>query len=73
MYKIEKNIPIPPEGYTRRGPYPFARMEVGDSFLVPFADMITVRCAAGNYAKKYGAVFWTRFIEGQGVRVWRKV
>lgn len=35
MYKIEKNIPIRFKGISI---YPFEKMEVGDSFAIPFTN-----------------------------------
>ena len=36
-YEIQKNVPVPDRKHWREK-YPFARMEVGDSFLVPIAE-----------------------------------
>lgn len=41
MYEIEKNIPIPTDrhrGGRGKPIYPFAKMEVGDSFFVPLPE-----------------------------------
>lgn len=37
-YKIEKKVPIPTQKGRRRGTskYPFAEMNVGDSFTIPY-------------------------------------
>ena len=44
---IEKNIPIPGGLAYRTLPYPFAGMEVGDSFSIPLsADQIRIRSKA---------------------------
>jgi hypothetical protein len=73
MIKIEKNIPLPPKE-TRQTKYPYARMEVGDSFFV-----------AQTQASKdsvYSSIQWAqrklrfKFIvradnDNAGVRVWR--
>lgn len=80
MYKLEKNVPIPPKASSRQGKYPFEQMEPGDSFFTPSKSPVdTQRLLAGlgNYwAKRRGAE--TQFItrrreEGgvPGVRVWR--
>ena len=56
--------------------YPFSKMEVGDSFLVPLDGSSThevqSRLAAngGYWAKKLGVKFATRAVD-EGVRVWR--
>jgi hypothetical protein len=40
MFTIDKNVPPPPNARDGRGgrpsKYPFASMEIGDSFLVPY-------------------------------------
>ena len=67
MYKIEKNIPIP------NIKYPFAELEIGDSFYVEGGRNVTsaVRVAAFTFAKKTNTSFVTRTVEN-GVRIWRK-
>lgn len=70
--KIEKNVPIPKSHQGRRSAYPFASMQLGDSFLVRCRtprDMNRVRSAAAIYAGKTGAKFKTRSVDG-GIRVW---
>lgn len=73
MYVIEKNIPVPPGNHSK---YPFAKMEVGDSFLVksegkePKNLISSIRQASYNCTKKSGMKFRAR-IEGENVRVWR--
>ena len=76
---IEKNIPISPDGrggarYTK---YPFAKMEVGDSFQVEF---VKKKCAppASSCAYLYGKRTKTKWtsrvtkVDGKHfVRVWR--
>jgi len=71
MHEINKNVPIPPPS---RGPgasskYPFAKMEVGDSFLADVSPS-KVSSSARAWAKRKGGRFVTR-IEGDHVRVWR--
>lgn len=71
MYKIQKNIPIPakkPQG--RKQVYPFARMEVGDSFVVPLSKSKSLASSINKYAKSLGMKF-TRRVLGKEVRVWR--
>lgn len=71
--KIEKNLPIPSSVVGRPAIYPWADMEIGDSFLaMPDGGKTSLTsklstCAAhafgkGNYATRK---------EGDGVRVWR--
>lgn len=70
MFKIEKKIPLP----TRRtviSQYPWADMEVGDSFLVPDKKVKTVYVTVSKANKKYPPKhFISRAVKG-GVRVWR--
>jgi hypothetical protein len=62
--KIEKNIPLPIK-------YPFAQMEVGDSFLLPEGMK---RNAASVAAMRYGNPLGRRFTirkTPEGFRCWR--
>jgi hypothetical protein len=78
MYKIEKGVPIPkrPYGVAALSAYPLAKMEVGDSFFVPFAgeDPPIVRqrlnFALWGGTRKMKMRFATRGTE-DGFRVWR--
>lgn len=67
MYKIEKNIPYPVRGLKTK--YPFAQMEIGDSFVAT-AHRNSVAVAAIRYGKKTGARF-TVSTHGGVVRCWR--
>ncbi len=68
MITIEKGIPVP-ENAKSAAAYPFATMEVGDSFLAPKK---TGSSAAMCVAKKTLAPkdFVSRVVEG-GRRIWR--
>lgn len=71
--KIDKDVPIPasdPGGRPEK--YPWQKMEVGDSFLIPLESMkhksaINLAYQAGQ---RTGRKFSGRRIEG-GTRVWR--
>lgn len=77
-FNIEKNIPLPRK--TKRGviSYPFDKMDVGDSFLVPYKERLksTLASQVHSNAKSYvlrsklNWVFSTRQ-EEDGVRIWR--
>lgn len=77
MYEIEKGVPIPE--LTRRGKsgskYPFAKMEVGDSFFIDTeSSEITFkgfRPTVYRYAKILNCKFTIRKVDGR-FRVWRK-
>jgi hypothetical protein len=74
MYEIEKNIPVPPP--RSRSTYPFADMEIDDSFFVPCEpDAVRnterrVSASAAQYGRRHSTKYATRR-EEDGVRVWR--
>lgn len=63
--KIEKGVPIP----DRRGKYPWADMDVGDSFFVATDKVENFR--RNVYGKNRNGKKFTARAEGNGVRVWR--
>ena len=80
-FKIEKNIPVPEKNRIgrKRKPhkYPYANMEVGDSFLVPFEEgkdhtklYVSMWGGANHFGKNFGGKFLVRKVE-DGIRVWR--
>lgn len=74
MYKIEKNVPLP----RPSSDYPFLKMAVDDSFLVPFEGKskehirvkITQAVIKFNRGKKE-KIKVTTATDAKGVRVWR--
>ena len=71
-FKIEKGVPLPP---SRRGRtlYPWADMEVGDSFVAgPYSTKFqnNVTTSAALQRRKHGRSFATRK-DGDNLRVWR--
>lgn len=67
MIKIEKGVPVA----DARVKYPFADMEVGDSFWIGgLQDPNAPRGAAFRWGSNHGVSFKTRK-EKDGVRVWR--
>lgn len=68
MTEIDKNTPLPPSGTK----YPFADMDIGDSFLCNDRSCVQIASAAYKWAKAKGngAKFTCRTVEG-GVRCWR--
>lgn len=69
--KIDKGVPIP-NGSGGYSVYPWAEMEVGDSFFAPVPGLSGSIAGA---ARKYGWKFRTQTtVENgiKGVRVWRK-
>lgn len=65
-YEIQKDIPPPSGG----GGYPFAEMEVGDSFFAADKNANQLQNAASHWRKRMGWKFKTR-TEGEGARIWR--
>lgn len=71
--EVEKGVPTP----VGRTGYPFASMEVGDSFRVEAESdddkrkaATSIGASARNFCKKHKAKFTTRRTE-DGVRCWR--
>ncbi len=73
-FKIDKDVPMPP--HKRENIYPWADMEVADSFYVPIDDqgidkLQNAMISISKYQqRKRGTKYATRR-EGEGVRVWR--
>lgn len=65
-YVIEKNVPLP----SRANKWPFARMEVGDSVVIPAAEAHRGRSASQAIERSKGWKFATRRESG-GLRIWR--
>ena len=62
---IDKGIPMPKR-------YPFAEMDVGDSFAVPATiHRTTVSIAAKRFGDKHGVKFATRKLPDGTLRCWR--
>jgi hypothetical protein len=79
MIEIENDIPIPPKTPKagRKGAYPFAELEVGQSFFVPAPPgktnrqlQMAISGSAQHITKKTGHRFTSRTVDG-GIRVWR--
>ena len=71
MITAEKNIPIPETKY-RKSKYPFATMEVGESFAVPgYTRELHQRMSGTSYQYRCGYKKFTIRRDGDSVRVWR--
>lgn len=68
MFKIDKNIPVPPSGGGRKPIYPFGKMKVGDSISVPKKKFHRARHNAYMFARKNKRKFVARTSE---LRIWR--
>ena len=68
MYKIDKNIPLP----KRIAKYPFADMDVGDSFFAKDKSCGTLYAASIKF-RRDNKLDWKFTIqpEGTGARIWR--
>lgn len=67
--QIESNIPVTPR---TRAEYPFAQMQVGDSFLLETAeDGKRAAVAARHFGKRHNVSFVRRTQPGGQVRIWR--
>jgi len=71
VFVIEKNIELPPKRHAR-GPgraciYPFAHMQVGDSFVTDRKGAVQ---AARSWGKRREIKFSARKVQG-GTRIWR--
>ena len=64
--EVEKSVPLP-EGKKR---YPYASMDIGDSFFVGDGKLQVVCNANYRASKRLGIQFIARK-EPEGVRVWR--
>jgi hypothetical protein len=71
MYEIEKGIPVPIDGEMRARKYPFATMEIGDSFYVGSEKTLAVVQSATYAAQKALQRSFRARREGEGTRVWR--
>lgn len=70
MFEIEKDCPIPPRTGTVTK-YPFAGMEVGDSFYIPpEISRNTISSNAYSWGRRNNMTFSIRK-EGEGLRCWR--
>ena len=71
MIAIQRNIPIPQA--ERKMLYPFAAMEVGDSFAVDGDKKVcaTVSAAVYKYKRENPGKKFTVRTSDAGIRVWR--
>ncbi|MDE2096383.1 MAG: hypothetical protein KGL39_03990 [Patescibacteria group bacterium] len=84
-FKIDKGIPVPPDGHGGRikgtSKYPFVDMKIDDSFFVPDAKQNSLHTIAASWGKRLGRKFITRKVTEPvtnqpgvtvtGIRVWR--
>lgn len=71
-YKIEKNVDKPKR--HQRAKYPFAEMELDDSFEFPVSEIRRVQNAAAEHSRRHAHLkvkFSTRTISDKKGRCWR--
>lgn len=66
QFKIEKGVPLPP-GTHGNAKYPFPKMEIGDSVVIP----AVARSAARVWGQRHDRKFMSRAERPGFVRVWR--
>lgn len=69
IIKIDKNVDIP---LLERGRYPWAEMEIGDSFFIEGASQQQLSSSAHGWSLRRGAKIKFRTKkEKNGARIWR--
>ena len=68
---IDKDVPLPPDEPRREPKYPFAKMEVGDSFYAYGVTRGSLTSAAKYAGAKLGFTFICRADGEDGARCWR--
>ena len=74
MYDISTNIPHQTADSTRYSRYPFAKLEVGHSFLVPVTtarEILSARASTTYAQKRLGIKLATKMTD-EGLRIWRR-
>lgn len=72
-FKIEKHIPLPPKAASSIKKYPFEKLKVGDSFLVPMEDgksPSVLFSSISQARKRLNINLFSAKVKG-GRRVWR--
>ena len=68
--QIDKHVPVPKARTVT--PYPFAEMQVGDSFALPQPSANNLRMAAARYRKETPDwKYTTRLMPDDTIRLWR--
>lgn len=72
MYKIDKNVPLPKSKSGPERKYPFAEMEIGDSFLVEAKNRHLAQRSSYMYNKNHQPKrIMCRTQPDGSLRVWR--
>jgi hypothetical protein len=73
-FKIEKNIPLPARRLSSESMYPFAKMEIGDSFEIvcqTHGEAVARRSVLSPSWVRFRPKKFTSRVEDTCVRVWR--
>lgn len=69
---LDRGVPLPPAVRRgRRAAWPWSEMSVGDSFIVPDAQIATFRVQTVRVSKKLGRKFRTARTDTGVFRCWR--
>jgi hypothetical protein len=75
FYVLDRSVPIPMNAGRGNKKYPWADMQIGDSFFVPAGILNTLRTRAAEAGRKHNMKFVARSWEHdggvEGVRIWR--
>jgi hypothetical protein len=72
-FEVEHGVPMPSAG-VRPAIYPFAKMEIGDSFFIPKKTSADISSSGVYWAKKLGHKYSARSVIENGIpgtRIWR--
>jgi hypothetical protein len=67
MYTIDNHIPAP----EKKGTYPFGKMDINDSFLVPAEKRTHAVIQAAQYKRRHACFNYCFKDEPVGRRIWR--
>lgn len=71
LITIDKGVPIPTDTCSVRKKYPWKKMEVGDSFLLPTADKRSVHSLASQTSLRHSPRKFIARKTKDGYRIWR--
>lgn len=67
MIKVDSGVPLP----SAKQKYPYAELQVGDSFVVSGRGLQVMCNANYRYGKKLGCVYTAKRLEDGSIRIWR--
>lgn len=57
MFQLEKGVPLPDAYSVRKRQYPFAQMEIGDSFSAPEEMRARLSAALSTHKRRHGGEY----------------